>query len=118
MVTLRPTSVENPVSTSTSSPASSVPVREIGLVGLAAAAVYTLLAIVSYSPLDPSFTYSGNGADVQNLVGKSGAWFADVMLYLLGIVAYVVPFAFVIMGLRLIRGASDTNIISLGDFKK
>ncbi|MGE0622569.1 MAG: DNA translocase FtsK [Pseudomonadales bacterium] len=95
------------MSTSTSSPASSVPVREIGLVGLAAAAVYTLLAIVSYSPLDPSFTYSGNGADVQNLVGRSGAWFADVMLYLLGIVAYVVPFAFVIMGLRLIRGASE-----------
>ena len=94
----RPRHLEKPVST----PAS-VPVREIGLVGLGAAALYTLLAIVSYSPMDPSFTYSGNGADVQNLVGRSGAWFADVMLYLFGVMAYVVPAALVIMGLRLVR---------------
>jgi S-DNA-T family DNA segregation ATPase FtsK/SpoIIIE len=94
--------VENPVSTS-----ASVPFREIGLVGLAAAALYTLLAIASYSPLDPSFTFSGNGADVKNLVGQSGAWFADVLLYLFGVVAYVVPAALVIVGLRLVRGASE-----------
>jgi S-DNA-T family DNA segregation ATPase FtsK/SpoIIIE len=85
----------------------SVPFREIGLVGLAAAAVYTLLAIVSYSPMDPSFTYSGNGADVQNLVGRSGAWFADLMLYLFGVMAYAVPVALVIIGLRLVRGALE-----------
>ncbi len=86
-----------------SSPAS-VPLREIGLVGLAAAALYTLLAIASYSPLDPSFSYSGDGGDVRNLVGRSGAWFADVMLWLFGLVAYVVPVALVIIGYRLVRG--------------
>ncbi len=84
-------------------PASSVPSREIGLVGLAAAALYALLAIASYSPMDPSFTYSGNGGDVQNLVGSSGAWFADIMLYLFGVMAYVLPVAFVVAGIRLIR---------------
>ncbi len=89
-----------------STPAS-VPVREIGLVGLAAAALYSLLAIVSYSPMDPSFTYSGGGGEVQNLVGRSGAWFADVMLYLFGVVAYLVPVALVIIGYRLVRGALE-----------
>ena len=84
-------------------PTSSVPSREIGLVGLAAAALYALLAIASYSPMDPSFTYSGNGGDVQNLVGSSGAWFADIMLYLFGVMAYVLPAAFVVAGIRLIR---------------
>ncbi len=84
-----------------------VPVREIGLVGLAAAALYTLLAIVSYSPMDPSFTYSGNGADVENLVGRSGAWFADVMLYLFGVVAYLFPVALVVIGVRLVRGGIE-----------
>ena len=49
-----PTPMEKSVSTSTSAP-----IREIALVGLAAAAVYTLLAIVSYSPMDPSFSFSG-----------------------------------------------------------
>ena len=85
----------------------SVPIREIGLVGLGAAALYTLLAIVSYSPMDPSFTYSGNGAEVQNLVGRSGAWFADVMLYLFGMVAYLFPLALVVIGWRLVRGALE-----------
>ena len=59
---------------------SSAPVREIGLVGLTAAALYALIAIASYSPLDPAFTFSGDGGEVKNLTGKSGAWFADVML--------------------------------------
>jgi len=89
-----------------STPAS-VPVREIGLVGLGAAALYALLAIVSYSPLDPSFSYSGNGSDVENLVGRSGAWFADIMLYLFGVMAYVIPVALVIVGLRLVRGGFE-----------
>ena len=57
---------------------STVPVREIGLIGLTATALYTLLAMASYSPTDPSFTFSGSGGDVRNLVGPSGAWFADV----------------------------------------
>ena len=90
-----------------STPAS-VPVREIGLVSLAAAALYTLLAIVSYSPMDPSFTFNDSGGgDVQNLVGRSGAWFADVMLYLFGVVAYLVPLALVVIGYRLVRGAME-----------
>jgi S-DNA-T family DNA segregation ATPase FtsK/SpoIIIE len=90
--------LENAVST----PAS-VPVREIGLLGLAAAALYALLAIASYSPLDPSFSYSGNGSEVRNLVGRSGAWFADLMLYLIGVMAYVIPAALVVVGIRLVR---------------
>jgi S-DNA-T family DNA segregation ATPase FtsK/SpoIIIE len=88
-----------------STPAS-VPVREIGLLGLAAAALYALLAISSYSPMDPSFSYSGNGSDVQNLVGRSGAWFADVTLYVFGVMAYVVPLVFIVVGLRLVRQKS------------
>lgn len=85
----------------------SVPIREIGLVGLAAAAVYALLAIVSYSPMDPSFSFSGNGSEVQNLVGKSGAWFADIILYLFGIMAYVIPIALLTIGVRLVKRAFE-----------
>ncbi|MCZ6642356.1 MAG: DNA translocase FtsK 4TM domain-containing protein, partial [Gammaproteobacteria bacterium] len=84
----------------------SVPLREIGLIGLSAGALFVLLAIASYSPSDPSFSFSGNGGEVQNLVGKSGAWFADLMLYLLGLVAYVLPLALVVVGVRLVLAAS------------
>ncbi|MCZ6710989.1 MAG: DNA translocase FtsK 4TM domain-containing protein, partial [Gammaproteobacteria bacterium] len=87
---------------------STVPVREIGLIGLTATAVYALLAMISYSPADPSFTFSGSGGDVRNLVGHSGAWFSDVALYLFGLVAYVVPIALVTVGIRLLRVRSQT----------
>ena len=80
-----------------------VPAREIGLVGLAAAAAYTLLAIVSYSPMDPSFSFSGDGGDVHNLVGSSGAWFAGLMLYLFGIMVYCLPVALLVVGVNLFR---------------
>jgi DNA segregation ATPase FtsK/SpoIIIE, S-DNA-T family len=86
-----------------------VPIREIALIGLAAAALFTMLAMLSYSPSDPSFSFTGNGGEVHNLVGRSGAWFADIMLYLLGWVAYVLPFALMLAGIRLIR-YRDTHL--------
>ena len=85
-----------------------LPVREICLLGLAAVALYALLAIVSYSPTDPSFTFSGNGGEVSNLVGRSGAWFADVMLYLFGIMSYVLPVALLTAGIRMVRGPLES----------
>ncbi len=83
---------------------SHVPAREIGLIGLLAVALFTVLAIASYSPADPAFSFTavGNGAQVNNLVGRSGAWFADVMLYLFGWVSYLLPFALLVVGVRLV----------------
>ncbi|HEX7036146.1 MAG TPA: DNA translocase FtsK 4TM domain-containing protein [Pseudomonadales bacterium] len=82
---------------------SHVPVREISLIGLTAIALFALLAIASYSPGDPSFSFTGSGGKVENLVGRSGAWFADLMLYLFGWVSYLLPFALIVVGVRLIR---------------
>jgi S-DNA-T family DNA segregation ATPase FtsK/SpoIIIE len=80
-----------------------IPVRELGLIGWLAAALFALLAIASYSPADPSFSFTGTGAEVSNLVGRSGAWFADLMLYLFGLPAWLIPVAFTLSGIRLIR---------------
>jgi S-DNA-T family DNA segregation ATPase FtsK/SpoIIIE len=68
-----------------------------------AAALYALLAMASYSPTDPAFTFSGSGSEVRNLVGASGALFADLSLYLFGIMAYTLPPALVVIGVRLLR---------------
>jgi DNA segregation ATPase FtsK/SpoIIIE, S-DNA-T family len=85
-----------------------VPIREIALIGLGAAALFTMLAMLSYSPSDPSFSFTGTGGEVHNLVGRSGAWFAGFMLFLFGWVAYVLPFAFMLAGVRLIRHGDAT----------
>ncbi len=87
---------------------SHVPIREIGLIGLMAVALFALLAIVSYSPGDPAFSFTGSGGRVENLVGRSGAWFADVMLYLFGWVSYLLPLALVLVGVRLVRHREES----------
>jgi S-DNA-T family DNA segregation ATPase FtsK/SpoIIIE len=84
-----------------------IPVRELGLIGWLAAALFAVLAIASYSPADPSFSLASSGGEVSNLVGRSGAWFADLMFYLFGWPAWLLPIAFTVSGIRLIRSRDE-----------
>ena len=52
--------------------------------------VFLLVALLSYSPADPGFSNTGGG-EIGNAAGFFGAWLADVLLLLLGHLAYVVP---------------------------
>jgi len=65
--------------------------REGSLIVYFLLAVLLLIALGSYSPADPGFTTTGTGDEVQNLVGRYGAWLADVLLHLLGYLAYAMP---------------------------
>ena len=82
-----------------------VPYREIGLIGIAAVALYVFLAVASYSSEDPSFGFSGESGPVRNWVGMSGAYVADLVLTLFGLVAYGIPLALALAGLRLLKPA-------------
>ncbi len=95
---------------------SAIPLREIGLLCLAALAVFLLLAMVSYSPEDAAFSYvAANGQPVHNLVGTTGAWSADVLLYALGRVAYLLPVVMLVVGVRLVRADfGETNWVIVG----
>ena len=84
-----------------------LPLREIALVLLLALSVYILLAIASYSPTDPAWTIAGTDLAVSNLVGRSGAFAADVILFLFGRISYLLPLALVIAGLKVLRPAAD-----------
>ncbi len=66
-------------------------VREGSLIVYFLLALFLLIALVSYSPDDPGFTTTGNGDPVQNAVGVYGAWVADILLHLLGYLAYGFP---------------------------
>jgi len=87
---------------STSTPNRSIPFREMILVLIGTSALFLLLAIASYSPDDPSFNYTGNNHEISNLVGSSGAFFADIVLFLFGWMAYLLPLALVYIGLHLL----------------
>ena len=86
-----------------SAPNRSIPFKEMALVVLGTSALFLFLAIASYSPNDPSFNFTGTGDEVRNLVGASGAFFADLALLVLGWVAYSIPLLLTVVGLRLLR---------------
>ncbi|MGO2242393.1 MAG: DNA translocase FtsK 4TM domain-containing protein [Halomonas sp.] len=59
-------------------------VRECVVVVLLALCVFLLLALFSYQPSDPGWSYQGPEADIRNWMGQVGAWLADVLYSLLG----------------------------------
>ncbi|MDQ7734910.1 DNA translocase FtsK 4TM domain-containing protein [Halomonas sp. SpR1] len=59
-------------------------VREGVVVILLALCVFLLLALFSYQPSDPGWSYQGPETDIGNWMGQVGAWLADVLYSLLG----------------------------------
>jgi len=62
-----------------------------------------VLALFSYSPMDPAWSLRGTGLNVQNLVGRSGAWVADVLFSLFGVMGYLLPVTVAFAGFRTLR---------------
>ncbi len=87
------------------------PLKEVGLIALATLAAFLLLAMLSYSPSDPAWSYQGTGLATSNLVGSSGAWAADVLFCLFGAMAYLLPPACLIGGWRAVRGRGLTGAL-------
>ncbi len=65
--------------------------REGALLLLVAIAAYFLLSLLTYSPNDPGWSFTGPRTQVINGGGPVGAWFADVFLYLFGVLAFLFP---------------------------
>lgn len=65
--------------------------REGGLILTVAACLFLFMALISHSPNDPGWTSTGANALPENYGGRAGAWFADILLYFFGYVAYLFP---------------------------
>jgi DNA segregation ATPase FtsK/SpoIIIE, S-DNA-T family len=65
--------------------------REGAMWTLICVALYLILALASYAPEDPGWSYVGGTSQVTNAGGRAGAWFADVTLFLFGFFAYLLP---------------------------
>lgn len=83
--------------------------REAALVVLLALAAYLLMSIGSYNHDDPGWSYQGSTAAVQNLGGATGAWVADVMLYLFGYLSYLFPAIIAYSGYLLFKSRKETD---------
>jgi S-DNA-T family DNA segregation ATPase FtsK/SpoIIIE len=66
--------------------------RDIALILIAPLLLYLLASLWTYSPGDPGWSHSGSvTAPLHNVGGRIGAWLADVLLYLTGYVAFLLP---------------------------
>ncbi|MBB5210380.1 DNA translocase FtsK [Microbulbifer hydrolyticus] len=80
--------------------------REGALIALLAGALLAGISLLSYSPADPGWSHTGSGGDIENAIGPTGAWLADVCLSLLGWMAYLFP---ILIGWRAFRILRDKN---------
>ena len=70
---------------------------------LGCAGLLTLLALASYTPSDASLNASGS-AEVKNWIGPAGAYWADMLLQLLGVGAYALAFGALLASWRAFAG--------------
>ncbi len=70
--------------------ASTIPVHITGLF-LIFAAVFLLLALISYSPADPGFTLSKHTDTFHNWMGFVGSYIADGLYIIMGVWAFALP---------------------------
>jgi S-DNA-T family DNA segregation ATPase FtsK/SpoIIIE len=82
--------------------------NEIIAVILLAAAVLVFLCLVSYNPMDPTFN-TASSQKVQNWIGVVGANFAEFLVSIVGLTAYLLPALIVLMAWRVFR-AKDLKL--------
>jgi S-DNA-T family DNA segregation ATPase FtsK/SpoIIIE len=92
-------------------------VREAAMWTLLCVSLYLILALISYDPDDPGWSYTGISESVDNAAGPAGAWFADVLLFLFGWLAYLFPVMVAwsaVLVFRRPRGEDRFNLQRLG----
>ncbi len=54
-------------------------------------AIYLMVSLVSFNPSDPSWSQTAWYEPIHNLGGGMGAWLADTLLFIFGVMAYAIP---------------------------
>ncbi|EIY6938771.1 DNA translocase FtsK [Escherichia coli] len=54
-------------------------------------AVWLMAALLSFNPSDPSWSQTAWHEPIHNLGGMPGAWLADTLFFIFGVIAYTIP---------------------------
>lgn len=71
-----------------------------------ACALFLLISLLTYHPTDPSWSNTGAN-QVDNWGGRAGAWVSDILLFLMGRLAYILP---LLMTLAAWLGLQEANV--------
>ncbi|AIX50748.1 DNA translocase FtsK [Pantoea eucrina] len=61
------------------------------LILVALFAIYLMVSLVSFNPSDPSWSQTAWHEPIHNIGGSPGAWLADTLLFIFGVMAYAIP---------------------------
>jgi len=64
---------------------------EVAIIACAFVSVFISISLLTFSPVDPSWSQQQWVAEIQNAGGRVGAWIADILFYGFGLLAYFVP---------------------------
>ncbi len=70
---------------------------------LAIFSLFLWIAIFTFHATDPGFTHNNMTDGIQNYGGVFGAWLADVLLHLFGLIAYLLPLLLAVLTYAVIQ---------------
>jgi len=63
-------------------------------------AILLLISLTSFSPDDPNFIFP-EGTSIKNLLGYHGSFSADFFFQSFGLIALLIPFSLIIVGIKI-----------------
>lgn len=85
-------------------------VRESAFVLLLPVAAYLLVALLSFDAADPAWSHAGSAEVAHNWGGRAGAWIADLLLYLVGRMAFLMPLVLLWYAWRFLREPEELGV--------
>jgi len=86
--------------------------RFIELLGLliSVISILFLISLLSYTPEDPNFIFPEN-TPIKNILGFEGSFISDLFFQSLGLISFLIPFSFFIIGIHIIKKKQLTIIL-------
>ena len=78
-------------------------ITEGALIGSIALCLIMMVALLSYSPVDPGWSKTATNQQVVNAIGPAGALFADILFNLFGAMAFLFPLLLAARALQILR---------------
>lgn len=87
--------------------------RECGLILAVLISILLSIALLTFSPADPSWSQTAWGVDIENAGGIVGAWTADTLFFTFGSLAYPLPILITVAAWIVLRKRDEDEPIDL-----
>lgn len=87
-------------------------ISTIIIVLLSCLIIFVGIALFSYDAADPGYSHYNSWAVVRNMEGYVGAWTADILIFIFGVVAFALPVLITGLVIELIQGKSKDDFLT------